>query len=140
MFSTTLWPSNMKADHLPTFSSFTLPKFGKYQTTLINNFPFELWMYHTPLSYGCTTHHSVMDVPHTTQLWMYHTPLSYVCTTHHSVMYVPHTTQLCMYHTPVNRYEQKTPRPKALIESLPPSIVIFAFYFLKDRSPRPAFP
>jgi hypothetical protein len=32
IFSTTLWPSNMEKDHLRNINSFTLPKFGKYQT------------------------------------------------------------------------------------------------------------
>jgi len=55
MFST-LWPSNMKADHLHHFNSLCLPKFGKYETTnkiLLSVFPFtlELRIYHTPLAW-----------------------------------------------------------------------------------------
>jgi hypothetical protein len=67
MFSTTFWPSNMKADHLRNFNSFTLPKFVKYKTTnrsFQNQFLFclELRMYHTPQTWyeqenlGCKAH------------------------------------------------------------------------------------
>jgi hypothetical protein len=46
IFYHTLWPSNMKANHLRTFNFFTLPKFGKYQlTTLLNYFTSDLWTY-----------------------------------------------------------------------------------------------
>jgi hypothetical protein len=44
----------MKADHLRKFNPPALPKFGKYQKTnktLLNLFPLELWMYHTPLTW-----------------------------------------------------------------------------------------
>jgi hypothetical protein len=52
MFSTILWPSNMKADRLRTFNFLIFSKFGKYQTNNSSK----------SISVG------VMDVPQTTHL------------------------------------------------------------------------
>jgi hypothetical protein len=42
----------MKADHLRNFNSFTLPKFGEYQTNnSFKSFSVGVWMYHTPLTW-----------------------------------------------------------------------------------------
>jgi len=54
--STTLWPSNMKADHMRSSNFLALPKFGKYKKKT------------SKLFYSFSFKSEVMDVPHTTQL------------------------------------------------------------------------
>jgi hypothetical protein len=53
--STTLWPSNMKADHMRIFNFLALPKLGKYKKpqNSSTHFPLnlKLRMYRTPLSW-----------------------------------------------------------------------------------------
>ena len=56
IWSTTLWLSNVEADHLRNFNSLSLPKFGKYKKKNQNS------------SKSFSFYSGVMDVPRTTHL------------------------------------------------------------------------